>query len=251
MRSPRPLLGTVGVVGRALGWASGAVARVRRARPLHPTGVVLHGRLVRTGTAHSGIAWLDAASADDVVVRLSRGGGLPTWLPDVDGLAVRVREGERVTDVLLSTTGTAPLDRHVMHVRRLAGRTAYTSLLPYRSARGPVLLAAIPDPPRRLPADPAARGLELAVEPLRLRLAWASPTGPWRTFGHLEVYGQVAVDPEAPIRFDPLRTPQGLATYPWVAAVRDPAYDAARRAVGPDDPATGARRQPSTAGGAR
>ena len=109
-----------------------------------------------------GVAWLDEPGADDVVVRLSRGGGLPAWCPDVHGLALR---------------------------------------------------------------HPMAAGV----------------AGRWRPFGWLVVGGVPEYPPPArpdpPLRFDPTNAPPGLATYPWVAALRDPAYAAARAAVpNPGDP---------------
>lgn len=244
----RPLISAA--AGHGLGVLSGVVARARQARPLHPVGAVLPGRLLRSGAGPhgaSGVPWLDGWGADDVVVRLSRGGGLPAWCPDVHGLAVRHRTGDetggRVVDVLLSTTGSAPVARHVLapHVR--VGRGTFTSLLPYRGPRGPVLLAARAVPRRALPSDPLALTALLAAAPLRLRLSWAQGlTGRWRPFGWLVVGGVPAYPPSAtpdpPVRFDPVAAPPGLAAYPWVAALRDPAYAAARAAVPtPRDPA--------------
>lgn len=239
----------VGAAGRGLGSVSAAVARLRAARPLHPVGVVLAGRLVRAGSPPgdaSGVPWLDSAGDDDVVVRLSRGGGLPAWAPDVHGLALRHTDDGRRVDVLLSSTGSAPLARHVLAPRRALGGGTYTCLLPYRGPRGPVMLAARPSPPRALPAEPAAIARELAAEPWRVVLAWADGVaGRWRTFARLVVGGPPATSdasrpsradvadarPDQPVRFDPLHAPPGLTAYPWVAALREPAYAAARAAV--------------------
>lgn len=240
----RPFISAV--AGRGLGALSGAVARARSARPLHPVGAVLPGRLLRSGAAPgaaAGIAWLDDRGADDVVVRLSRGGGLPAWCPDVHGLALRHEATGRTVDVLLSTTGSAPGARHVLRPQVRLGGGVYTSLLPYRGPRGPVLLAARPVPRRRLPADPLALTALLAAAPLRLRLAWADGlAGRWQPFGWLVVGGVPEYPPPAtpdpPLRLDPTSAPPGLAAYPWVAALRDPAYAAARAAVPtPRDPA--------------
>lgn len=224
--------GPARAIGSVLGGLSGVVARLRQAKPLHPVGTVVRGRLLRHGAAGSGAAWLDTEGDDDVVVRLSRGGGLPPWLPDVDGLALRHEvPGCPVVDVLLSTTGALPGARHMLVMRRVAGGGTYTSLLPYRGPHGPVVLAAEARPRRRLPADPAERARVLAREPWRLRLSWAPLRGPWEPFGWLEVGGPVEPAPDPPIRFDPMNTPPGLGTYRWVAALREPAYAAARRAT--------------------
>ena len=211
-------------VGSVLGAASYRVARMRGTKPLHPTGAVLRGTLRRTG-ASSGVAWIDEMGKDEVVVRLSRGGGLPPHLPDVHGIALRHDE----TDVLLSGTGRPPVLRHVLHPTRSPGRGACTTLVPFRGPRGPVLLAAFPAPARDLPADWDEVAALLAEDPFRLRLVWSDLWGPWLEFGELAVGGPLTDRTDEPLRFDPRRTPPGLQTYPWVDALRQPAYAAARR----------------------
>lgn len=207
---------------------------------------MLPGRLLRSGApvgGASGIPWLDEPGADDVVVRLSRAGGLPRWCPDVHGLALRHEAPGATVDVLLSTTGSPPVARHVLAPHLRVGRGTSTSLQPYRGPRGPVLLAARPSPRRALPPEPLALTALLAAAPLRLRLSWADGlAGRWRPFGWLVVGGVPEFPPPAtpdpPVRFDPTNAPPGLATYPWVAALRDRAYAAARAAVPvPGDPA--------------
>lgn len=81
---------------------------------------------------------------------------------------------------------------------------------------------------RRLPADPAGWAIELEREPWQLELVWATPFGWWRPFGRLEVHGQLGDAADPPIRFEPLSTPPGSTTYPWVRRLRGPAYDGAR-----------------------
>lgn len=224
--------GPVAATGAGLAAALGVVGRARRAKALHPAGAVLAGTLERHGRARSGIAWLDARGEDGVVVRLSRGGGLPPALPDVLGLAIRwVGDDDALpVDLLLSTTGSAPFLRHVLRPWRTGGSGPFTTLVPFRAPRGPVLLAAVPEPPRALPAAPEALAAVLARSPMTLNLAYAAPLGPWRSFGRLVVRGAVGPGVDLPVRFDPLRTPPGLDTYPWVAALREPAYREARRA---------------------
>lgn len=213
-------------VGGVLGAAVGGVARVRRGKPLHPQGLVLPGRLRRNGLtgAEATGAWLDEAGEDDVLVRLSRGGGLPRRLPDVVGLALRVGD----VDLLLSSSaGPWPVLRHVPWPRRGHGRAAYGSVLPFRGRRGPVLLRAEPVRPRDLPTDTDALAAALAAQPLELRLSWATPRSRWQPLGTLEIMAEGGAAADRPIRFDPLRTPPGLETYPWVAGLRSPAYRAA------------------------
>lgn len=223
--------------GRALDAVGGAaaavverVARVRGSKPMHPAGALLAARLERTGRAGSGVAWLDASGGEDVLVRFSRGGGLPAGWPDVHGLALRTRDG---ADLLLSTSGRAVGLRHGLTAQRVVGRGTYTSIMPFRTGRGPVMIGALPDPPRDLPADPAALAAALAVEPWRLTVVWAPFAGAWRTVGTLEVAGPAGDELDPPVRFEPLAPPEGLETYPWIARLREPAYLAARRGYRP------------------
>jgi hypothetical protein len=211
--------------GAILGSVSGSAARRPPAKPLHPVGALLRGRLVRDGVACSGAAWIDGAGDDEVVVRLSRAAGLPLALPDVHGMALR----HGAMDLLLSSGGAAVLTRHVLAPRLSPGRTAYTSLLPFRGPRGSVMVGALPEP-RCLPRDPAGWAAELAREPWSLTLVWATTTGTWQRFGRLEVGGPAGADLDPPIRFDPLAAPPGLVTYGWVRRLREPAYLAARAA---------------------
>lgn len=205
------------VGGQVLRAAIGAVDAVRpAAKPLHPRGAVTRGVLERFGGgAPSGVAWLDEPGTDDVVVRWSRAVGLPAPSPDVFGLAVRVElGGDRHADVLFSTTGTGPITRFAL-VPALTHQRAMTTLLPYRTAKGPVLLRAVPQGDR-------------AVE-----LAWARGTGAWHPFGTLRLDEPTTTAADADVSFDPVVNPlPGLMPYDWVTRLREPAYRSARRARG-------------------
>jgi hypothetical protein len=236
------------VVGAALGGVVDAAARRRRGKALHPQGLVLRGLLRRevpAGAVGTG-TWLDGPGEEDVVVRLSRGGGLPRRLPDVTGLAVRAGD----VDLLLSSpAGTVPVLRLLPWLRRRHGRAAYGSLLPFRGPRGPVLLLARPDPPRDLPVDRDALAAALSERPLRLRLSWASALSRWQPFGTLEIMAEGGTAADRPIRFDPLRAPPGLGAYPWVAGLRSPAYRAARAHPAQPDGASDATATTTPDGG--
>lgn len=203
--------------GQLLRAAIGAVDAVRpAAKPLHPVGVVTRGVLERYGSAvPSGVPWLDTSGDDDVVVRWSRAVGLPAPAPDVFGLAVRVDpDGGRPADVLFSTTGTGPLTRFAL-VPAFSPQRAMTTLLPYRSARGPVLLRAVPQGDK-------------AVE-----LSWARGTGTWHPFATLRLRDATTTATDADVSFDPVVNPlPGLTAYDWVTRLREPAYRSARRARG-------------------
>jgi hypothetical protein len=185
-----------------------------RTKPLHPDGQLRRATVTRMGTAvRSGVPWLDEPGRDDVLVRVSRGIGLPDALPDIHGLAVRLDLDGTPADVLLANTGLGRLSRYLLTPTRKAHGRPLTSLLPYRSPRGGLLLAAVPT---------SERGYDLR---------WAGPVGPWHSFGTLDLGEPLGDDTR--VSFDPLvNVVPGLENYGWVQRLREPAYWAARRRTG-------------------
>ena len=203
--------------GWALGGAFFLLGKARGRKALHPRGEVLQGLIGRHGSAsRTGVFWLDEAGTDHVAVRFSRSVGLPAPYPDILGLALRIpTEPGQFGDVLLATTGTGLLGRYLLWPARRHGVRAYTSLFPYRTPAGPLLLAAIPTP--RNPQE-----YELAYSPLR---------GPWLPFGKLEVTQTTYRGHDLDLSFDPvLNVVPGLETYDWAAQLRRFSYAASRRA---------------------
>lgn len=200
--------------GQVLRAATGLVATRPAAKPLHPHGSVVPGTLRRLGSAvPSGAPWLDDAGEDRVLVRHSRAVGLPAPAPDVHGLALRVpTSGGGHGDLLLASTGLGRLTRFTITASRSPHGRPLTTLLPYRTPAGPVLLSAVFH-------DSTALGL-----------AWAVGTGSWHRFAELVLDEGPGDDPDAPLSFDPVanRLP-GLEPYDWVTRLREPAYRTARR----------------------
>src|SRR3954454_11710306 len=117
--------------GRLVGAPLGLLARWRQGKPMHPRGAVFGGVLERgTGRRPFGVPWLDGDAREEVLVRFSRGAGLPAQLPDLLGLAVRIPE--RPVALLLPPTATGPLLRLLPMPRRDVA-AAYTSIMGYRS----------------------------------------------------------------------------------------------------------------------
>ncbi|MDQ4009022.1 MAG: hypothetical protein M3211_13080 [Actinomycetota bacterium] len=201
--------------GAALGATFHLVGRIRpAAKPLHPRGRVLRATLVRRGLAvPTGVRWLDQPGVDELVVRVSRAMGLPDGLPDIHGLALRVpRVSGRDGDLLFATTGRGRITRYTLTPARAAQRRPLTTLLPYRTPTGPLLLAAFP------------RGGG------RFDLACAAPRGDWRVFAELTLGDDLLPDADPTISFDPmLNTVPGLEPYEWVRRLREGAYAEARR----------------------
>ena len=208
---PRSALSAAG--GALLAAGTRALAAVRpAAKPLHPQGVVLRGRIRRRGSsdAESGVAWLDEPGEDDVEVRLSRAVGLPAGLPDVHGLAVRVPTTHGVGDLLFASTGWGRVGRFVLTASRDPRSRPLTTLLPYRTETGAVVLGA------------------RSAGPETYELCWAHRDGSWHPFGLLGLSTERAEDQH--LSFDPVRHQlSGLRQYPSVVRLREPSYDHARR----------------------
>ena len=199
--------------GSALGVGARTLGALRPARkPLHPAGRVVSGTLQRHGLEPPlGVAFLDTPGDQPVLARESRSIGLPESFPDIHGLAIRVTNADHSPgDLLLATTGWGRLTRFVLTASRTTYGRPMTTLFPYRTDAGPVLLGARSDHP----------GV--------VQLACAIGGGPWRTFAELRISRDEAPDPT--ISFDPVVNPiHGLEQYPAVMRLREPAYRSARR----------------------
>ena len=219
-----------------------ALARWRNGKPMHPRGAVFDAVLERHGSDHPwGVPFLDATARDDVVVRLSRGAGLPEPLPDLLGLAVRLDDGTGPpVDLLLSTTGRGALTRVVPLLRRDTA-SVYCSIMAYSSPAGPIRLAALPTGDG-VPSDPRPLAAAVRRHPVVFVVAAARGFGPWVPFGRLTIADTVGpLDPE--LRFDAVRhPPPGLVADGPLARFRAPAYAAAQEARDSSRAAAGTSR---------
>jgi hypothetical protein len=218
-----------GGAGRLVAAPLGAIARWRGGKPMHPRGAVFDALLERRGGAH-GVPWLDARATDAVVVRLSRGTGLPTSLPDLLGLAIRLPGDGAPVDLLLTTTGRGRLTRLVPVLRRDTA-AFYSSIMGYRSDAGSLRLAAFPEADE-VPSDPRPLAAAVSRDGLRFTLAVCRGLGPWRPFARLTLREPLpALDPD--VRFDAVQNPPpGLVPDGPMARFRAPAYARARAARG-------------------
>jgi len=178
-----------------------------------------------------------------VKARFSRSVGLPQRLPDILGLALRLTpsasgtaDGGGTADVLFASTGWRFPGRFLLRPKLDVAGAAFTTLMPYRGKKGPVLLGLRT---LSLPAGSLADGEWV------LALYWATPVGPWRQCGELRL--RAASEPsDTPLRFNPLENQlPGARIYAWTRRLRERSYRAAQRpspaAVGPST------SQPSTA----
>lgn len=128
------------------------------------------------------------------------------------GLAVRILDGAgagRPVDLLMSSTGTAPVLRHVL-LPRFRADHPYTSILALRDDHG--------------------RRRYLAALPRRdgdFLLAEAGVRSAWRPWGRLSLTGEELTVP----RFDPVgHLPPGRYAHGLIQHLRARAYPASQRA---------------------
>ena len=204
-------------------------SRLRGERAIHARGRTVTGRLTVPGGAETGAPLIDRPGAYDVLVRFSRGAGLPPRLPDALGLAVRVLDaygpGDH-QDLLLDSTREPPLLRRVPWPGRDYLAHVHGSLLPYDVAGQRSLLGA-----RALPGQ-SATDLERLPDSVVLELLLATPRGPWRPWGELRTGADLPAPEGRQVRFNPWTTGGGVRPAgPW-QEWRRRAYDAVH--VGPD-----------------
>jgi hypothetical protein len=187
-------------------------SRIRGERVVHARGRTVEGRLQIDGGAALGARLFDAPAQYDVLVRFSRAAGLPTALPDVHGLAVRVLGAYgpgRHQDLLLDSTMSPPL------LRRLPLPSweprLYGSLLSYE----------IGGIKRLVGARRTSNGYEVLV---------SGTSGPWQPVGQLTLGDAVPAGRQ--IRFNVGNTGGGIELVGALQEWRRRSYDASH--VGPD-----------------
>jgi hypothetical protein len=226
-------LSPAAVAGRLLAEIFAQLQRLRHPRPIHPHGVALEGSIrFLTGTAPTGLVFLDSPPAAEIAVsaRVSRSLGVPSPLPDVIGLALRLATPAGGGDVVLASTGFGVPSRFWLALQRSPSRARFTTLFPYRSTRGPVLLAARTIEPEDLPTGLSDLAAALERTTWRLRLYSATPSGRWHPFAVLELGRPVGSPLDTSDRYDPVSNPlPGSDWYPWARQVREPSYSTIQR----------------------
>lgn len=214
------------MIERALGRAGGAltgtvlagVAAARRAKAVHPRGVVHEATVTFDGgpEAPAGARLLATPGEHRALVRFSRSIGLPQPLPDLLGMAIRVLDAygpDRHQDLLLITSADAPILHHVFLPARDVRRRPYSSSLPYGAGGERFLIGAVPD----------GEGFALSVAPL---------SGRFRPVGRLQP--GVQLPPAADeISFNVVEnTGGGLRPVGVLNRMRELAYPMSQRARG-------------------
>ena len=209
----RLLAAAAAAPGAAIGVALGALAAVRRTKPVHPAGRVGTAELeVTTPRPELGVPVLAATATHACTARFSRTIGLPASWPDIEGLALRLEDVG--ADLLFASTGTGRLSRFVIAARQADDHGPQTTFLPVATSSGSLLLRMTP--------------LDQADPPTTWELSAAHVGSQWKPVGLL----RVTWGADQPMRFDPVENIlPGTRQYPLVRVLREPAYLLSRRAV--------------------
>lgn len=209
--------------GRLAVGAFGLASLVRRRRIFHPYGVAFEGCLHVDPATPQGARLLDEPGERACVLRLSRGVGLPEGRPDILGVALRVGDQDLLFATVLGTTGPG---RHVLAPARSFADRPLSTVLPYRTRDGLVVLT--------LQArEPDARGLQTldasaaAVEAGRLTFALQAGSS---AIGVLAATRRLSAEESEALRFNPYHAADDLQPAGSLNALRRRAYRASQAA---------------------
>jgi hypothetical protein len=209
-----------------------ALARLRQARAFHPVGVAFHGIATTTSGAPRGLP----SGEWPAVVRFSRGAGLPEPLPDLLGIGVRLEGAAdlgRPFDLLMTSTGSGRLTRHVLRPARTFGSGRASTLLPYAGPDGSVVLSVrVTDGQVGGLADVRRRCGDPTGDGLTLELSRSDAGGGWVPFGQVHVRGLLDEADERALDLDPFHTGPDLVPSGLLNRLRRPAYGGSREGRG-------------------
>lgn len=202
------------LAGRVVDEVVRVASAVRGERIIHAKGTAWAAELTLLPAADDlGVALARGPRSRPVLVRLSRGAGLPDVLPDVLGLALRIPDADgagRPQDLMLATGARSWLGRRVLVPRRHYAAATYTSLISYEIGGRDLLVAALPDGDGFLLATAAGT-----------RAAWV----PW---ARLDLGAALPAVQERQLEFSIRNDAGGFRIGGRWRAARAGAYDAAR-----------------------
>lgn len=229
-----PTIGTTTAPGSTTSLDSAAralfrsVARARSDRALHPLGRVHRATLDITADRERlpSVDILQATGTAHVLVRLSRGAGLPAPAPDVLGLALRWpdRYGTGAhQDLLLASSADLPLLNHLLVPRRSLAGAQLSSLLPYE-VRGRRLLFGA----RVASDDGAVASMRGSYSGLGVELMLGTRFGRFHPIGLIVLGEPVSPRVNGETRFDPWNTAPDIRPAGFWNRVRHAAYAGSR-----------------------
>jgi hypothetical protein len=200
------------------------ISRLRQKRGFHPFGVGFHANLVPTAGGRIGAEALERET--EGVVRLSRSLGLPEWLPDPCGVALRLPDayGEGLhQDMLFASSGLPPFARHALLPSRGFADAPHSTLLPYRVG-GRLTLFSVRVVGVTRPGPKLAELRERARAEINLELGAAGLFGSWRPLATIMLGERLPAEETELLDFDPGNTGGGLQLAGFLNRLRVPSY---------------------------
>lgn len=201
-------------------------AEFRRRRAFHPNGVLARGSIERMAAFNKGLP----IGTGDVVVRLSKGAGLPGEWPDFAGLAFRMDHGSSPWDVLMVSAGSNAVGRIVLRPTTSWRHATFSTLMPLGYAGHVWWLRA-----RFITSIEGGLSLDsltdhLRHSPLQIALDQSSGLGDFTPLGVLTVDGLLPEAEQKDLALDPtVHSAPGVDLLPgWLTALRGGAYRGSR-----------------------
>jgi hypothetical protein len=218
------------MLGKATGLVFRPLSALRRAKSVHPHGLVFEATLMIDGAADASSAPLLSVPAEHpAIIRFSRSAGLPRPLPDVVGAAIRIpgpHGPRRPQDFLLVTSIDRPVMHHLLVPVLDAQQLSYSSLLPYRVGDDLLLVGLEPrvDAPHPLGRDIEERLIRAAATGrLVFDFSVACLGGRFRRIGELRIGRKLPQDMNG-LRFNVWNTGGGLRPATFLNGMRRTAY---------------------------
>jgi hypothetical protein len=228
-------------VDTLLGRAMESLSRMRGKRIFHPYGVGFTASLTPLGATGLGGSALSVESQP--IVRLSRSLGLPEWLPDPCGLALRIPDAHgpgRHQDLLMVSSARPPAARHAPLPSRDFLDRPYSTLLPYR-LRGRLVLLGARGLARNGPGPRLADLRRPEFTGLDFELTVATLSGAWKPAARLSLRERLPDEETERLDLDPTNTGGGLELAGLVNRLRGPSYRASQAGRAAPRPARAAR----------
>lgn len=219
------------MLDRLLGAPFELGSRLRDARVFHPRGVVVGATWDPNPALFPGSPLTRAPQP--ALVRVSHAVGLPPGVPDILGMAIRVVDAHgagRHQDLLLASSGTGSVTRHLLRPASAVTGTLVSSLLPYEVAglgRHPIVAHTVG-------ADRTITYPEVLHDPTALlpdiEVLVGSPERPRLATVHTAE--RVPDTAAEPLRFNPWNTGPELRPTGLLNRLRRPSYRASQEGRG-------------------